>query len=306
MTASLHTPPATPAVSPNPPPAAWPGAHPSALVGCDWLAAHLRDADVRVLDCTFLLPPAPGVVQAAFAAAHIEGACVFDIEAVCDHASPLPHMLPSPAQFAQAVGALGIGNAHHVVLYDNTAVPGATPAGAARVWWTFRAFGHARVSVLDGGLAKWRAQGRPTTAIATPVAPTLFRAALQPAWVRTRAQVEANITSAIAQLVDARSAGRFRGADPEPRPGLRRGHIPGALNVPFTTLLDPADRTWLPPERLREVFAQAGVALDAPVITTCGSGVTACVVALALNLLGHPDVSVYDGSWAEWGQDGGG
>ena len=305
--ASLHPPPATPAVSPHPPPAApaaWPGGHPSALVGCDWLAAHLRDADVRVLDCTFLLPPAPGAVQAAFAAAHIEGAAIFDIEAVCDHASPLPHMLPSPALFAEAVGALGIGNAHHVVLYDDTSVPGATPAGAARVWWTFRAFGHARVSVLDGGLAKWRAQGRATTAIATPVAPTVFRAALQPASVRTQAQVEANITTAAAQLVDARSAGRFRGADPEPRPGLRRGHIPGALNVPFTTLLDPSDRTWLPPERLREVFASAGVALDAPVITTCGSGVTACVVALALHLLGHRDVAVYDGSWAEWGQDG--
>lgn len=277
-------------------------AHPPSLVGSDWLAAHLHDADVRIVDCTFLLPANPEVSRAAFAAAHIPGAVAFDIEAVCDHTSPLPHMLPRAEEFAAAVGALGIGNAHHVVLYDDFSLANATPAGAARVWWTFRAFGHERVSVLDGGLPGWRAADLPLTGIRTPVAALPFRAALRPALVRTRAEVEANIVSAAAQVVDARSDGRFQGIDPEPRPGLRRGHIPGSLNVPFTTLLDPQRKTYLPAGQSRSVFEAAGVDLTRPVITSCGSGVTACVVALALHVLGHRDVAVYDGSWAEWGQ----
>ena len=271
---------------------------PEAIVGTDWLDAHLHDADVRIVDATFLLPPTPRDARAEYAAAHIPGAVFFDIEGISDHSTALPHMLPSAEAFAVAVGALGIGNAHHVVLYDN-----ATMAGAARVWWTFRAFGHARVSVLDGGLPKWRREGRALTAIPTAVSALPFRATLQPARVRSRADILANLAAPSAWVVDARSAGRFAGRDPEPRPGLRGGHIPGALNVPFGSLLDSATQTYLPREQLRAVFAAAGLPEDAPVITSCGSGVTASVLALALHHIGRGDVAVYDGSWAEWGAD---
>ncbi len=283
--------------------------HVNSIVSTAWLAEHLSDADVRVLDATFLLPAAAGAARAASAAAHIPGALFFDIEALSDPTTDLPHMLPSDALFGRAVGALGIGHAHHVVLYDNAAVPGAVPvAGAARAWWMFRVFGHARVSVLDGGLSKWHAEGRPLSAIRTPVAAQPFsvrRAAGGPLGrlVRTKAEVQDNLNTARERVIDARSAGRFNGVDPEPRPGLRRGSIPKSVNVPFTTLLDPVSRTFLPAERLRAVFAQAGIGDSEPLVVSCGSGVTACVVALALHSLGRTDVAVYDGSWAEWGRE---
>ncbi len=288
--------------------------HVNSIVSTAWLAEHLGDADVRVLDATFLLPAAPGVAQAASAAAHIPGAVFFDIDAVSDPATDLPHMLPTDALFCGFVGALGIGHAHHVVLYDNAAVPGAVAvAGAARAWWMFRVFGHERVSVLDGGMSKWQAEGRPVTAIRTPVAAQPFSVRLRSQQsaaggsrgrlVRTQAEVHENLSSHRERVLDARSAGRFNGVDPEPRPGLRRGSIPNSVNVPFATLLDPASRTFLPADRLRAVFAQADIGDADPLVVSCGSGVTACVVALALHSLGRTDVAVYDGSWAEWGSE---
>ena len=276
-----------------------------AFVSTQWLATHLTRADVRLLDCTFLLPADPGAAQAAYAAAHIGEAQYFDIEAMCDPATDLPHMLPTSAAFAQAVGRLGIGNAHQVVLYDNGALAHAVPvAGPARVWWMFRVFGHDRVSVLDGGLAKWQHEGRPVSAIRAPVAAHPFRIRYRPALVRSQAQMRQNLTSAQARVVDARSSGRFNGTDPEPRPGLRRGNIPNSVNEPITELLDPVDKTYLSIAKLRSVFAAAGVGVADSVVTSCGSGVTACVLALALHVTGHTDVAVYDGSWAEWGREG--
>ena len=282
----------------------------NSVVSTAWLAEHLADADLRLLDCTFLLPAAAGVAQAASIAAHIPGALYFDIEAVSDRHNDLPHMLPPAERFAEVVGALGIGNAQQVVLYDNGAVPNAVAmAGAARAWWMFRVFGHERVSVLDGGLPKWRLEGRPVTAIRSPVAAQPFVVRQEAAGqgqrlLRSKAQVRENAHSQRERVVDARSAGRFNGNDPEPRPGLRRGSSPNSVNVPFMALLDPVSKTLLPAAALRAVFAQAGVAETERVVASCGSGVTACVVALALHSLGRTDVAVYDGSWAEWGREG--
>ena len=262
----------------------------SALVSTAWLHDHLDDPDVRILDSSWYLPAAARDPHAEHARAHIPGARFFDIDAVADHTTALPHMLPSPEDFAAAAAAL-----HHVVVYD-----GAGVVAAARAWWTFRAFGHAAVSVLQGGLPKWQAEGRPLTADAPTSVPVRYRAAPRPSLVRTLAEVRAIVAAGGAQLVDARSEGRFRGEAPEPRPGLVGGHIPRSLNLPFEGLLDPQGGLRPTPE-LRARFTGAGVALEAPVVTTCGSGITAALLALALFELGRPDVPVYDGSWAEWG-----
>ena len=265
------------------------------LVTTEWLAAHLHDPDLRVVDGSWHMPQAKRDPRHEFIEAHVPGAVFFDVDAIADTSSELPHMLPSPDVFAKAVGALGIGDDDRVVVYDSRNV-----VSAARVWWTFRVFGHDTVSVLDGGLPKWRAEGRPLERGDAKPAPRRFTPRFRPELVRDLAQVKANIETAREQLLDARSRGRFAGTEPEPRPGLRGGHIPRSLNLPYDELHAP-DGTLRPADALRAAFAGAGVDLARPIVTTCGSGITASVLALALHRLGRPDVAVYDGSWTEWG-----
>ena len=266
------------------------------LVDGAWIEPRLEAPGVRVLDASWYLPDAGRNPQAEFAAAHVPGAQRFDIDRIADRLTPLPHMLPGADAFAAAVGAMGIGNDDRVVVYD-----GAGLMSAARAWWMFRVFGHAAVAVLDGGLPKWRAEGRMIeTAVRAP-APRRFVASFDKARVRDLRAMRANLETAAEQVIDARGPGRFAGAEPEPRAGLRGGHIPGSRNLPYPALLDPEEGTVLPKARLRAAFAGAGVDLGAPVVTTCGSGVTAAIVALALEVLGHDAVALYDGSWAEWG-----
>jgi thiosulfate/3-mercaptopyruvate sulfurtransferase len=267
-----------------------------AVVTTGWLAEHLRDDGVRVIDATWHMPHLGRDARREFAEAHVPGAVFFDIDAIADPATDLPHMLPGPEAFARDVEALGIGDGDHVVVYDARGV-----VSAARAWWTFRAFGHDRVAVLDGGLRRWRAEGRPVESGApAPAGGRRFTARPRPALVCGLEAVRANLSTRAAQVVDARSRGRFVGAEPEPRAGLRGGHIPGSLNLPYDDLYRP-DGTLRPTAELRDAFLAAGVDLARPVITTCGSGITASVLALALHLVGRQDVAVYDGSWTEWG-----
>ena len=266
------------------------------LVTTDWLAAHLNDPHVKVIDATFKLPGVTPLPKDDFRAAHIPGAAFFDVDAVSDHASPLPHMFPDAAGFANDVSALGISNADTVVIYD----AGGWVA-APRAWWMFRAFGHAAVKVLDGGLQKWRAEGRAVESGDAEPVPATFHATFDPAFVRSKSQMLVNLASQAAQVVDARPRPRFEGSVPEPRPGLRAGHIPGSRNVPYGELFDASTGTMKPLDALRDTFTRAAVNLDKPVVTSCGSGVSAGVLALALYRLGVRDCALYDGSWAEWG-----
>ncbi|WP_295845070.1 3-mercaptopyruvate sulfurtransferase [Tardiphaga sp.] len=270
------------------------------LVSTDWLAARLNDPTVKILDASFKLPGVLPLPKDDYLAAHIPGAAFFDVDAISDHGVALPHMFPSEGSFADGVGALGVSNADTVVVYDG----GGWVAGP-RAWWMFLAFGHADVRVLDGGLQKWRAEGRPVTSGEADPVPASYAASFDPGFVRSRQQVVANLDSQIAQLVDARPQGRFEGSVPEPRPGMRGGHIPGSRNVPYAQLFDPITGAMKPLDELRQAFVGAGVDLDRPIVTTCGSGVSALVLTLALYRLGVRGTALYDGSWAEWGMSDG-
>jgi thiosulfate/3-mercaptopyruvate sulfurtransferase len=268
----------------------------SPLVTAEWLKANL--ASVRTLDAGYHLTGVDRDPEAEFAAARLPGACRFDINRVADQTNPLPHMIPPAADFAAAVSAMGIGDDDHVVIYDDSAILPAT-----RVWWMFRLFGHERVSVLDGGLAAWRRVGgeMETTAPQTPPPGRFTARPSVGAQVIDMPAIQALMQAdSLGQLADARAAGRFAGTAPEPRAGLRSGHMPGARNVPLTSLL-ASDGGFRPVAEIRQAFVDGGIDPDRPVITTCGSGVTACGLALGLALLGNEQVFVYDGSWTEWG-----
>ncbi|MFN4282085.1 MAG: 3-mercaptopyruvate sulfurtransferase [Alphaproteobacteria bacterium] len=268
------------------------------LVSTDWLADRLGRPDLKILDGSWHMPAQNRDAKAEFAAARLPGARFFDIDAIADTASSLPHMLPAPADFGAAVGALGIGNEDDVVIYDSVGI-----FAAPRVWWTFRAFGHSRVAVLDGGLPKWRRENRPleTGAVVAAPTPKNFRASPREKLVRDAAAMRDNIDSQKELVLDARSEGRFKGVEPEPRAGLKGGHIPRSRNLPFQALIDGASGTMKPAEDLRAIFAAAGVTAKQRVTASCGSGLTAAILAFGLYLTGRDDVAVYDGSWSEWG-----
>jgi thiosulfate/3-mercaptopyruvate sulfurtransferase len=282
-----------------------------AVVSTEWLAAQLGRPELRIVDGSWYLPNSGRDAAAEFAAGHIPGAVFFDVDATSDRRSALPHMLPPAGDFAARMSALGLDDAATIVVYDGSGVNLSAP----RVWWTFRVFGHRRVAVLDGGLTKWRAEGRPLEGrplegrplegrplergMPRP-APGRFTARLDAARVRDLASIRANLSLGQEQVVDTRPADRFEGAVPEIRPGVRSGHIPGSRNLPFTELVTP-DGTVLDPQTIRAKLAASGVDLTRPIVASCGSGTSACSLVLALALVGHADTAVYDGSWTEWG-----
>ncbi|CAN0534011.1 unnamed protein product [Laminaria digitata] len=270
-----------------------PYANPDALVETDWLADNLDT--VRVLDGSWYLPAQKRDPVAEYHAGHIPGARFFHIDEIADPNSDLPHMLPSAADFAKAVGAMGITNSDRVVVYDGIGLQ-----SAARVWWEFRAFGHDNVALLNGGLPKWSAEGRALESAAPSPTPVTFSATLNSALVRSVEQLMANTESRAEQVLDVRPKGRFDGTDAEPRPGVRSGHIPGAKHLVYTDILNE-DRTLKDADALRAALDGSGIDFGGPIVTSCGSGITASAMALGLHLVGHDDWAVYDGSWTEWG-----
>jgi len=266
------------------------------LVSAQWLRAHLADPAVKVMDASYRMPAMrPPTTAEDYAARHIPGAVFFDVDAIADRSSSLPHMLPSPEQFARDVGNLGIGNDDLVIVYDR-----GDYMGAPRAWWMFGVFGHDRVRVLDGGLKTWLAEGGAVDDHPVMPAPKTYRAQFDKARVRSLGELQQNLDSRREQVIDARSRERYEGTAPEPWPGRRSGRIPGSLNVPFTDLVDPATGALRSADELRTIFASAHADLAKPIVTSCGSGVTAGVISLALARLGV-DSALYDGSWAEWG-----
>jgi len=271
---------------------------PRTLVSTDWLADHLRDPDLRVLDASWHMPGSGRNAAAEYEQAHIPGARFFDIDDISDHRSELPHMAPPVEKFMSRLRKMGVGDGHQVVVYDSTGV-----FSAPRVWWLFRLMGKLDVAVLDGGLPKWLAEGRETEDLPPIVRDRHMTVQRQAQLVKDVTQVAAAAKLGDYEIIDARAPERYRGEVPEPRPGLRSGHIPGSKNVFFKTLLNE-DGTMKAPEALRAVFETAGVDLSKPAITSCGSGVTAAILSLALERMGKTDHALYDGSWAEWGMYG--
>jgi thiosulfate/3-mercaptopyruvate sulfurtransferase len=266
------------------------------LVTTDWLATELGKPGLMVFDATKYLPNEPKDGRTEFRNAHIPGARYFDIDEIADPDTDLPHMVPTPGRFAKLLGELGVGNATRVVFYDQKGL-----ASAARGWWLMALFGHDAAAVLDGGLPKWLREGRRTEdGEPAPATPAIFRPDYRSTRLRGVGDVLANVATQAELVLDARAAGRFTGAIPEPRAGMRSGHMPGAASLPYTDLLN-ADGTFKPAADLNKRFAQAGVDGSRPVVTSCGSGVTACILTLGLRLAGLPEGAVYDGSWTEWG-----
>ena len=274
-------------------------ANPDALVSTDWLAQHLDAPDVRVVDGSYFMAETGRHARAEYDERHIPGAVFFDINEIADTDNPLPHMMPHQEKFASRVRKLGLGDGNRIVVYDGLGL-----FSAARVWWMFRVFGHTDIAVLDGGLPKWLAEGRLITDDETMPRERHFTSRLNSLLLRDLDQMTANLDSKRGQVIDARSPGRFEGREAEPRPGLRAGHIPASQNLHYRRLLDPETGTVANAETLRELFAETGLDLSRPVTASCGSGVTAAILALALYLLGYPDTAVYDGSWTEWGSRG--
>lgn len=266
----------------------------SPFVTTDWLAEHLHDPDVVVVDASWYMPNAGRDARAEYLESHIPGAVFFGIDEIADRTTDLPHMLPLPEQFGAQVGALGVADTDTIVVYDE---PGLY--SAARAWWSFRAMGASDVRILEGGGAKWRAEGRPVQTGDSRRKPQTFNAVYDARLVANLMQVRQYAAAGTRQIVDARPAPRFLGEAPEPRPGLKAGHIPRSRNVPFTELT--TDGILKPEAELREIFAAAGIDLEKPIVTSCGSGVTAATLALALERAGAKNVAIYDGSWAEWG-----
>jgi thiosulfate/3-mercaptopyruvate sulfurtransferase len=270
------------------------------LVSTDWLAAHLSDPKIKIIDASFKMPGILPLPKDDYLASHLPGAVFFDVDAVSDHSNPLPHMFPDAEQFGRDVGGLGISNDDTVVLYDSGGW-----VAAPRVWWMFLSFGHSNVRILNGGLKKWRAEGRKVESGEVTPKPSTFKANFDPRYTRNVGQMVANLESRAEQVLDARANDRFQGKVPEPRPGLRSGHIPGSLSVPYNQLFDAATGAMKSLDELRAVFVGTGVKLDAPIVTSCGSGVSALVLTLALYRLGVRGSALYDGSWSEWGMQGG-
>jgi thiosulfate/3-mercaptopyruvate sulfurtransferase len=267
-----------------------------AVVSTDWLATRLGSPGLRVVDGSWYLPGSGRDPAAEYAAGHIPGAVFFDLDASSDPDTPLPHMLPSAAAFAARMTTLGLHDSDDLVVYDGS---GAN-LSAARVWWTFRIFGHRRVAVLDGGMGKWRRESRPIEPGIVMLPAGHFTARLDRKAVRDLAAIRANLEHRREQVVDLRSEGRFAGSEPEPRPGIRSGHVPGSKNLPFTQLVS-SDGTILPDHQLRGRLEAAGIELSQPIVATCGSGTSACALVLSLELLGYRNAAVYDGAWTEWG-----
>ncbi|MEM7668548.1 MAG: 3-mercaptopyruvate sulfurtransferase [Pseudomonadota bacterium] len=265
------------------------------LVSTDWLHERLNAPDIRILDGSMHLPDTGRNGRAEYDAGHLPGARFFDIDEIADEKSPLPHMLPPAEKFISRVRKMGIGDGHRVVIYDQTGL-----FSAARVWWMFRVFGHQDVAVLDGGLPKWMAEGLPVEDDPVDPRERHFTGRRNSAMVRDVTQIAGTTKLRTEQIVDARSPGRYRGEEAEPRPGLRAGHIPGAMNVHYRTLLN-SDQTMKTPDETRAIFEAAGVDLGQQIVTSCGSGVTAAILTLALHRMGHTRNAVYDGSWVEWG-----
>ncbi|MCH2248810.1 MAG: 3-mercaptopyruvate sulfurtransferase [Cognatishimia sp.] len=268
---------------------------PKTLVSTAWLNANLKDPDLRILDASWYLPTEARDPKAEFDESHIPGARFFDIEEISDHRSNLPHMVPPVEKFLSRIRDLGVGDGHQIVVYDGVGL-----FSAARVWWLFKLMGHDDIAVLDGGLPKWASEGRPVTG-EPPVIRDRHMFA-RPRYEMVKDVTEVSRASKLMDytIIDARAADRFKGEAAEPRPGMRAGHIPNSRNVPFSTLLN-ADKTMKEPAELKAIFENAGVDLTKPAITSCGSGVTAAVLCLAMERFGKTDHSLYDGSWTEWG-----
>lgn len=272
-------------------------ANPEALVSTEWLAEHLSDPDVRILDCTWHHASTNLDGRTQYRGRHLPGSVHFDIDHVADKSNPLPHMLPNAADFAKKVGLLGIGDGNRVIVYDRLC----GGAAAARVWWMFRVFGHDNVVLLDGGYGKWIKEKLPADMSMVRPEPRSFSATYNSALVRTLGEMRDNLATGAAQVIDGRGPGKFNGTQEDVFPFKKLGHIPNAINIPWADLIHPDTGEFLTPDALAARFAAATIDLERPIVTTCASGITSCVVALALYLLGHKTAAVYDGSWAEWG-----